>query len=109
MRAKKNRTSQGERAAESGVTVDPLPYAGITQVRFQGSSDRSDSQPCGAPSSGDRWYSPASHQVNGLIGLGTDGTEWPPAGGLLHGPVSLIGQGCVSYNDVLENYPEKTP
>ena len=62
-------------AAELVSTVDPLPYAGITQVRFQGLSDRSDSQPCGAPSSGNRWYRPPFHEVNGIIGLGPHDPE----------------------------------
>jgi hypothetical protein len=50
-RNKKAATSLEESAAET-VVSDPLPYAGITQVRFEGSSDRSDSQPRGPPSSG---------------------------------------------------------
>ena len=50
--------------------------------------------------------SPASHEVNGLIGLGPHGTEWSGQKAFCAGAVSLIGQGCVSYNAGLQSKPE---
>ena len=48
----------------------------------------------------------AIHEVNGLIGLGLHGTEWSKAEVFCAGAVSLIGQGCVSYNDALQSNAE---